>query len=217
MANIASPTNPSALQEVDPLYKASRVALRPFEGLARHSVGAVSGAVTGLASTGVVFSLRNTSTSNNLLISRMGMGYITTTAFTAAQKMDYGLFVARAFTLSDSGGTAIPMTGNNTKLRTSLATPTGVDMRISTTTAIVSGTRTLDASPIAVIGGFSTGVGVVINTTPDNLLSQYSGEHPLILAPNEGIVLMNTTIMGATGVGTVYVNLEFAEVAAAMY
>lgn len=217
MATLGSPTNPASLQETDPQHKASRISIRPTEALTWQSVGVPTGLITGLAAGAPIFSLRNLSTINNLAVKRVGIGYIASTAFTAAQRLEYNLFVARGFTGSDTGGTVIALTGSNAKLRTSLATVTGVDMRVATTTALLSGVRTLDATPLAIQACYSAAIGVNLQPAANNLLSQDSADYPLILAPNEGIVLTNAVIMGAGGIGIAYINLVFAEVAPAVF
>lgn len=198
-----------ALQEVDSTFKAARTTLRPMEILAWNSVGATSGALTGVAANGPVFSLRNIS-SNLLVVRRVQVGFSTTTAFTTAQALAYGLIFARSFTASDSAGTAIVQTGSQNKHRTSLATPTSLDMRISAAAALTAGTRTLDTVPLGVASGASTAVGTVMPTTP--LLSHDAGDHPLVLAQNEGLVITNLIAMGAAGVINLHVNIEYAEV-----
>jgi hypothetical protein len=88
-----------------------------------------------------------------------------------------------------------------------------MDCRISTTGALTAGTRTLDSNNLGQIGGFAatTTTGVVIAPTSNNLFAHDPGDHPLVLAQNEGFIIQNLTAMGAAGVGRLYVNLEFAE------
>lgn len=198
--------------EVDALSKNLRVGLYPVNVAGWFSVGAKSGLVTGVAANGVLFSLRNIS-GQLLMIRRIGLGFVTTTAFTAAQLLDWSLFIARNFTSSDSGGTAIALTGNNAKHRTSLASPTSIDMRIATTGALTAGTRTLDANAKSQLSMWSGAQGAGITPGQDNLFSHTPGDHPIILQQNEGLVIANNTLMGAAGVGNLYVNLEFAETA----
>ena len=197
---------------VDPLHKAIRVSLKPNESLGWNSVGAQSGLITGVAANGALFSFRNLS-ANPIVIRRVGVGFLCSTAFTTAQKMDFALIIARAFSASDSGGTAIALTGNNAKHRTSLGTPTSVDMRIATTAALTAGTKTLDTNTIGIVGAWVGAAATIINTAPDNLLSHNAGDYPVVLAQNEGINIQNLTAMGAAGVGSFYLNIEFAEVA----
>lgn len=201
----------TTLLAVDPQFQAQRVSLRPMQNLSWNSVGAQSGALTAAGANTPIFSFRNLS-ANPIVIRRAGVGFITITAFTAGQIVDYGLMVARAFTVSDSGGTAIALIGNNAKHRTNLGTLTSVDCRIATTTALTAGTKTLDTNHLSQVGAFSSAIGVSLTPGLDNLLSNDAGDHPLILAQNEGINVMNITAMGTAGVIRAYVNLEIAEV-----
>ena len=201
-----------ALADVDTTFLAQRISQRPVQNLGWYSVGATSGALTGVAAAAPVFSLRNITSPNLLMVRRVSVGFSTTTAFTAAQALEYDLFFARTFTASDSAGTAIAITGNLNKLRTSLATPTSLDCRISAAAAITAGTRTLDTVALGIAAGSSTGVGTTMPLT--TLMAHEAGAHPIILAQNEGLVITNGIAMGAIGVIRLYVNIEFAEVAA---
>lgn len=197
--------------EVESLFKNLRVGVFPISNNGWYSIGAKSGAITTIAANGALFSLRNIS-ANPIMVRRIGVGFITTTAFTTAQILDWSLFVARNFTASDSGGTAIAMTGNNAKHRSSLASPTSLDVRIAAAAALTAGTRTLDANALAQIATWSGGQGASLTPSPDNLFSHNTGDYPLILAQNEGLIITNNTLMGAAGVGNFFVNMEFAEV-----
>lgn len=198
--------------EVDATFKALRISVRPMEVTGWLSIGAQTGLLTTAAAAGAIFSLRQIA-ATLLIIRRVGIGFICTTAFTTAQRVDYGLIVARAFTASDTGGTAIALTGNNAKMRTSLATLTSVDCRIATTAALTAGTKTMDANHLSQQGAWIGAAGASLVPSPNNLLQHDTGDYPLILAQNEGINIQNITLMGAAGVGIAYVNAEFAEAA----
>jgi hypothetical protein len=199
--------------EVDATFKASRSTVRPMECLNWYSIGTPSGALTGVAANAAVFSFRNIG-ANPIAVRRTGVGFIATTGFTAAQKLDYGLMVARAFSASDSGGNAVLLIGNNAKMRSSLGTVTAVDCRISAAAALTAGTKTLDTNHLAQVGGWAlaAAAGVILAPSANNLLQHDTGDYPLVLATNEGFNIMNLTAMGAAGVGSLYVNFEFAEV-----
>lgn len=197
------------IQEVTTNFKGSRISIYPKDALSWNSVAAKATNTAGI-STGTIFSFRNLS-SNVILIRRIGSGFITTTAFTTPQIVDFGLFFARSFTASDSGGTAIALTGNNGKHRTSLATVNSVDCRITSGALLTAGTRTLDANNLAMISGFSNGVGTGIGVSINNLFDTVAGDYELVLAQNEGFVINTVTAFGAAGVGQIYVNMEFAE------
>ena len=200
------------LAEVDTTFQSMRTSIRPMQVLGWYSVGARSGALTGAGADTAVFSLRNIS-SNFLIIRRIGIGFVCTTGFTAAQALTWGLKFARSFTVADSGGTAIAITGSQNKHRTSLATPSSLDCRISSTGALTAGTKTLDTVDLATMGTYAaaTTAGNLLPPQPNNLLQQDAGDYPIVLAQNEGLNIMNIIAMGAAGVGTLHVNLEFAE------
>ena len=203
----------AAVADVDPTFKAIHTTLRPMESLAWLSVAAKSGALTGLAANAPIFSFRNIG-SNPVVIRRIGVGFICTTAFTAAQIVDYSLIVARSFSASDSAGTAIALTGSTNKHRSSMAMLTSVDCRISAAAALTAGTRTLDTNIMAAAGSWIGAVGAALAPSPSNLFAHDPEDYPLVLTINEGIVIQNLTAMGALGVGTAYVNFELAEVTA---
>lgn len=198
---------------VDPNFGAARVSMRPMDTLGWNSVGAATGSLTGLAANAGLFSFRNLS-SNAIVVRRVGIGFVTTTAFTVAQAVSFGLLIARNFTASDSGGTGIAFTGANGKHRTSLGTPTSLDCRIAAAAALGAGTRTLDATALGMQAGWSAAAGTTIAPALNNLLSHATGDYPIVLAQNEGVVIANLTAMAAGGAGVAYVGLEFAEASA---
>jgi hypothetical protein len=89
-----------------------------------------------------------------------------------------------------------------------------MDARIATTAALTAGTRALDTNALAQIGAWSGGAGQGLVPVQNNLWDQYTGDQLIVLAPNEGLVVANLTAMGAAGVVRLYVNVEFAVVAA---
>lgn len=199
--------------KIDAYFQALRTTLRPMQVLGWYSVGAQSGLLTLVAAAGAIFSLRN-SGSNLLIVRRVGVGFIATTAFTTAQRVDYGLIVARAFTASDSGGTAIAVTGNNGKHRTNHAAPTSIDCRIATTLALTAGTKTLDANHLSQTGAWVGAAGAGLAPSLNNLHAHDASDFPLVLAANEGLNIQNITGMGTGGIGIAYVNFECAEAVA---
>ena len=203
--------NGGTVSEVDSTFRAIRVTLRPTELIGYYTFGGVSGALTGVAAAGPVFSLRNTG-SNIFLVRRVSVGFLTTTAFTAAQGLSYGLIRATGFTASDTGGTALFTAGQN-KHRTAFTNITSApDIRIASTAALTAGTRTLESQPMGVVGGSSTGVGTGMPT--EDILEQDSGDYPMVLAQNEGLIVTNLIAMGAAGVIQLRVSVELAEASA---
>jgi len=218
MAIIQSGANSTVLQTIDPTFLSARTSERPPEILGAYSMGLVSGALTTVAAGGTVFSFRwaPSTTTQLCMVRRVEIGFATTTAFTAAQSLSYSMQIARAFTASDTGGTAALFTQTNTgKLRTTMPTSafsSGGQLMIANTGANTAGTRTLDTQTIGFVQGASTAVGTVLTATP--VFQHSPGDYPLILANNEGFIINNVILMGAAGVINLTVNVEWMELAA---
>jgi hypothetical protein len=207
----------STLLTVDPTFKAARVVVKPDELTGAYQVGTASGALTTVAAftstAGHVFAFRWAPGTGALCaIKRVSVGFVCTTAFGSAQQMGFALYSARSYSGSHSGGTAVTLTGNNNKYRTSLTTTGATDVRIGSTTALTAGTHTLDSQPLGATYFWVAGVGTQLANT--DLISYDATDYPLILANNEGFVIANTTLMGATGVGSLVVNVEWFEASA---
>jgi hypothetical protein len=204
----------STLLTVDPSFKAARVVIKPDELTGAYQISMASGALTTVAastaSAGTVFSFRYAPGGSTVcVVKRVTVGWVQTTAFGAAQQMGLGLFAARSFSGADSGGTAATLTGNNQKYRTSLATTSVSNINMATTGALTAGTRTLDAQPLGSVYYWVGGVGTSLVTT--DLLKFDVNDYPLVLANQEGFTIQNLVLMGASGVGTLVINVEWFE------
>ena len=222
MAIIQSGLSGTSLLTVDPTLTSARVATRPIEQLGTYSIGAFTGALTGVTSSASIFSFRfvagTVGTGAQLaILQKITLNFVLTTGFTAAQQLNYGAYVARSFTGADTGGTTVTMTGNSQKNRTNMPTSqmgTAGGILISTTGALTAGTRTLDGQAFAVTNGWA---GTTLATTGSQVLQQVvmyenvANEYPIIMANNEGFVINNITSMGATGVITVAIGVEWTE------
>jgi hypothetical protein len=206
------------IMEVEANTRAARVTLRPedYGSLGIYSNGNVSGVMAaGLAANAPIVSARWTDATKLCLIKRVTFSAAAgATVFTAGVAL-FNLFVARSFTVSDSGATSVSIlpSGNQAKMRTSgMGTTLFGDMRISTTGTITAGTRTLDSNPISSIaaGVLATAGSNIVN--PFAMVDQRPGEHPLILAQNEGIVIQAT--VPATGTWQFGVKIDWTEIAA---
>lgn len=114
-------------------------------------------------------------------------------AFTAGI-ITMALFPARLFSVNGTGGKTMSVKPTDARLRGVMGLTTVADIRYTSTAALSAGTWVLDADPIT---AFSTGVTVVNQIgwmdgdyrrrgEPLNLFEAVPGEHPFVMAANEG-------------------------------
>ncbi len=199
------------LAQIETNSAALRTVLKPNDvgSLGAYSLGGLSGVMAaGLTSASPIYSWRS-GTQNIYLVKKILFGAIGLGTAFAAGSCFFSLFAARSFSASDSAGTGILPTLN--KLRTSMGTTGIQDARISSTTNLTAGTRTLDGQPIATLAGVASATAstvIVPNQTP--FFESRAGEWPLVLAPNEGFVIQAT--VAATGTWSFAVIVEWEEV-----
>lgn len=193
-----------------------------YGSLGHYQFAGATGAIAaGMAANGEVLQFRWTDATRLAVISKITVtGMRATTAF-AAGAIDLKATIARSFSASGTGGTAATMTGDNQALRTSMGTSLVGDLRIATTAALGAGTKTLDTQDIGFIATHSSGGTGSATPIIGNIHLPYvdlfeqdiaDGEHPIVLAQNEGVVVRAT--VPATGVWNIGVLIKWAEVTA---
>ncbi len=207
----------SASQAVETNTRAGRVTLYPNDVglLGAYSTTVKSGIMAaGLAAASPIVSFRwapATNTTALCVIRKMKFSMFNLgTAFAVGDAL-FEYYVARSFTAVDTGGGAATLTTNNAKLRTSFAT-TQATILVSATATLTAGTRTKDANPFRDLQGVDTTTTIpfapiVLGET--EVYRAEPGEYPLILAPNEGVVIEAT--VPATGTWTFYAGFDWEE------
>lgn len=195
------------------------VTLRPpaFGALGAYSVAAVTGTIgASLAGDSTLFALRWGDATRLMHVRSLQVSGQHVVAAAAVAQYDLSLYVARSFTVADTGGTAITLTGSNQKRRTSHGSSLVSDMRIATTGTLTAGTRTLDALPIGrVQGQLQAAIGArIFDNAPVQLLALDPMQHPIILAANEGLVIRNPIAGPATATYVIMVQIDWMELAA---
>jgi hypothetical protein len=167
------------------------------------SSGAVTTIAAGTASAGHIFAMRWVNANGiKMRLRALEVEFILTTAFTAAQEVGFDAFIARSYSAAATGATAITLGANDAKLRT--ADPSSLfigagDIRVANTGAMTAGTQTLDGQPI-VKGSFWAGaIGAQGNVRRYDFSTLPYGGY--LFATQEGFIVRNTILMGATGVG----------------
>lgn len=202
------------IAEVEANTRALRGTLRPFDygtlGIYRLS-GTSLVMAAGLAANAPVFSFRwGVAAAKYALITRIALSMADDTVILAAGSSTFDLFAARSWTGSDSAGTTLTPSGNANKLRTSMATSAVSDIRISSTTTLTAGTRTVDRLALACLYlGNQNAIGAQI-CSKTTLFEARPGEYPLILEGNEGFLLLCNT--ASTGTWKFGVEVDWTEV-----
>lgn len=128
----------------------------------------------------------------------MRLTAVQATGFASAFILPVQVFLAKSYTASDSGGTAIDLSTGDGKIRTASAASSLQDLRVAATGTLTAGTRTLQTSPVYV-ATFTTSTaagGLPANGSTFNTAGETP---PIILEPDEGLVFVIGTTYTATG------------------
>jgi hypothetical protein len=214
--------NGGTVVEVDgTTHRSLRIASRPAEALGHYRVAVVTGTIAAaLASNAQVFQFKWTDATKLAMITYVRVRFKTLGVFTAATNTDFGvnMNVVRSYA-AGGGGTALTLTGNSAKMRTSMATSLAA-INVSTTAALTLAT-TLDPHPIAQSIGHpnrrtpATAIEEPLDTPPvlEYDSNMGDGEHPLLLAQNEGFVIANRIVWPAAGTGIFQIACNWMELA----
>lgn len=217
----------ASLQEVgNAAAVAAHVTCKPVPTTLGHYryAGTTGTIAAALAASGQLFYVRWTDATRFFVLHKFTARFQCLTPFTAATLTDFGFNLFKATAVSAGGlGTDVGAqvkTKMRTSMGASLLDATGL-VRLSTTAALTAIT-TLDATPIASSLGDSQSVNPAAGTEEQRVndptlvyvADMANGEHPLVLAQNEGIVLANRTVWPAAGTGIVQVEMVWSEVTA---
>jgi hypothetical protein len=118
------------------------------------------------------------------------MAWSTTTPFASAGPGTFDFYVARNFTVADTGGTSVNLAGDTNQLRTSMAASQAI-IEVSNTGGLNPGTRTLDSAPLYTqMLQIPTTAGTIFTQGSIPVFEKAQGDHPLVLAANEGFVVL---------------------------
>ncbi len=204
--------NGGTVADVDgTVWRAVRVTDRPTEygagGYYCVNVDASTAAAPAAAANLVSF--RWTSATQLCMIRQISM-YLTVTTASTVGVPTLDAYIARSFTASDTGGTAVTISGNAFKKRTSMATSALGDLRFASAAVLTAGTRTLDTQPILM----AKASGIALGSNGSALWGiDGPGDHPFILAQNEGLVFQNDVAI-TTGIYAYSINIHWAEIPA---
>lgn len=177
------------------------------------STGAVTTIAARTATAGHMFSWRWGDTSGaHAYLRYVGVRFTLTTAYGAAQETGIDMILAPAYTVAHTQGTAVTLTGN--KLLQHHPASLLSSARVSSTAELTAGTHTLDANPFAATSRWTATIGDQIanaDGTSRALFDVRNGGAPVVFAQDQGFVLRNLILMGATGVGRWDFTIEWDE------
>lgn len=216
--------NSGVVSEVDgTTFRAQRVTIRPMDhgALGAYSYGGFTGILpAALAANSEIFQFRWTDATRLCVINGVKISAsVSTTFFAAGVPVQIDLVKSTGWSAAGTGGTAITPAALMKK-RTSMGSSliAAGDIRIATTAALGAGTKTLETlamATLAAAGPITASLnGQII--PPGTILFESDvehGEHPLVLAANEGFSIRSVAVP-ATGTWTVSLTVDWTEVAA---
>lgn len=208
------------IAEVDgTVYNALCVTMRPVDYGTNGSyrISMMSGTMAAGISFNDVFQARWTSSTLLALVWKVQLDGMSgsSTAFAAGISF-FKCYLVKNWTADGSGGNSATLTGNNNKLRTSMATTSMGAIRISSTAALTAGTRTLDTYQLS---GTMFSIGTVASVnyrfqTPlygTGASSNLNNPMPMVLTQNQGVMIQGT--VPGTGTWQFGVTMSWSEVA----
>lgn len=215
--------NSGAVADVDgTTFRAQVVTVRPVGhgSLGAYAYGGFTGIIgAGLGANSEIFQFRWTDSTRLAVIRKIRISAaVSTTFFIAGVPLQIDLVKSSAWSAPGTGGTAVTPAALM-KRRASMGSSlvASGDIRIATTAALGAGTKTLETlslSTIVAAGPMVSGSGTII--APGTILWQAEvgdGEHPLVLASQEGFSIRSVAVPG-TGTWQAAINVDWAEVAA---
>lgn len=170
---------------------------------------------------GNLWTLRNPTASGIfLIVKRLQLRIVQNAAPTAAVEDIFNVKVARAYTVADTTGSAsIAPAANMQEMRTTMAGAQAQVRESNAAGGASGGTKTVDTDAIAtgsvwvsaaLASGQSNGPSTVLDYYPNVA----DGEHPLVLAQDEGVLISNTNSFGTASGIAMHVEIYWAEVTA---
>lgn len=204
-------------------FGAARTENKPIEygALGAYTYGGFTGILpAALAANSEIFQFRWADATRLAIIRKVRISAsVSTTFFAAGVPVQIDLVKSTGWTVAGTGGTALTPAAL-LKRRTSMASTlvASGDIRIATTAALGAGTKTLETlslSSIVASGPITASLnGEII--APGTILWQAEiadGEHPLVLAQNEGFSIRSVAVP-ATGTWQCAISIDWTEVTA---
>lgn len=212
------------MAEVDgTTFRAQRVVSRPVDhgSLGAYSFGGLTGILpAALGANSEIYQFRWAHATNLAVIRKIRIAAsVSTTFFAAGVPVQVDLVKSTGWTVAGTGGTGItPAAMLRRRANMGNTLVAAGDMRIATTAALGAGTKTLETLSLSAIlsGGPITASlnGTIFPAGTILWQAEVSdGEHPLVLAQNEGFSIRSAAVP-ATGTWQCAITVDWAECAA---
>lgn len=178
--------------------------------------GALSGSMTGIAADADVAGVTNLNVSP-IVVQRIRLRWVTTTAFAAAQCMAFRVNKVTGFTAVHTGGTPTAVQahhnfGEGVKVNraTGAAYTTGDRIPLTEISGVIAGTAAITTATYTAEDTdepevFAIGAGSTLPTVWENWVPPGP---PLVLPQNTGLIVNLAIAMGSSGVGKLYVGVD---------
>lgn len=167
---------------------------------------------------GILWTLRNPSASGLVMVlHKLTLRVVQVAAPSAAIQDTFNAKIARAYTVADATGSASIAPGANMQeVRSSMATASMQVREANVAAGASAGTKTLDTDgfvtgSVWIAAALASGLGNGPVTVLDYFPDVSSGEHPITLAADEGIVISNGNNFGAASGIVLMLDLAWAE------
>lgn len=205
-------------QQVDgSVYQAGRVAVRPLDHgtLGHYRIATTVALPVSTVANATLFSFRWGDATRVCVPTYIRLECIQTAPATATIMPSFEVVVARSFSISDSAGTAVTLTGNNMKKRTNMGTSLVTDIRKAALAAgLTAGTRTLDTEAAMQMPTVQTITTPNTTSYSKELDLTNAADHPIVLVANEGFIIRGPSVaFGAAGTANLMIDICWAEVA----
>lgn len=211
----------STFVQVDPTHSAGRVTIRPTDHVVggvqggHYFLNATTGAISAVAAAGQIFAVRWNDPSKVMLLEKLTVSSVCT-AFSTGTGADLEAVRASSYTANASGGTAITPSTTSQMARLSSMAPSSFntygELRVSTTLALTAGTQTLDTAGFGAVQLGATAAGG--GAGPADLYNRATGQHPIVVANNQGFVIRAATAVPSSNSFRYSVTMSWIELAA---
>lgn len=191
-----------------------------FGALGHYRVSHRCAIVNTQAATSRLFELRNPSTTNLIVPTRLRLSWLPTGAHTAAIEDSLDVYKCTGFTLLDTTNTVTP-TAARARTGNMAAAPGSAQLRGVTiagnSAGMTGGTLTKEGTalfqtPVWLLAALPT--ASLVTPTIVDLFFEDDDEHPVVLGQDEGIIIENRVLLGAAAASSVYIDLAYAEITA---